>query len=168
METNRRMKINQLTKTCKNVFYLACFVLSGNFVFAGATAKAEDYILIAPPRETPAEGQQLYGPVADFLTQVTGQTWRYKHPGNWLNYVKIVVGDEAHANFTDPHFAGYQVLYRHHKLVARMQPDDEWLLVAKKGDRSFRVGGKPACLLPPPHIANLTYTNQKIFDNPSR
>jgi hypothetical protein len=162
------MKITQFTKTCENVFYLACVVFAGGFFFASAAAKAEEYILTAPPRETPAEGQVLYEPLAKFLTQVTRQPWRYKHPENWLNYVKMVVGDEAHADFTDPHFAGYQVLYHNDHLVARAQSDDEWLLVAKKGDRSFQVGGKPACLFPPPHIANLIYTNQKIFDNPAR
>ena len=167
MRTDRPVSFDR-RKTRWRVFYLMCMIVSGFVFYRDASAQGKEYILTAPPRETLAEGQTLYDPLARFLTQVTGRPWRYRHPENWLNYVKIVVGDEADANFTDPHFAGYQALYRNHHLIARVQADDEWLLVAKKGDRSFSVGGKPACLLPPPHIANLTYTNQKIFDNPAR
>lgn len=144
-------------------------IMAGLLVFAFSPCQADDgYVFTAPPRETPSEGKKIYEPIADLLTKAVGKKWTYRHPGNWLKYVKMVVNDEADAHFGEPHFTGYLVLYHHHQLLARLEQDDEWILVAKKGNKKFQLAGRPTCLLPPPNIANLSYTSQPIFDNPTR
>ncbi len=70
-----------------------------------ALAQAADAIVFtAPPRETPEEGQQIYGPIAESLTRVTGHRIVYRHPQNWLSYQTEMLEGSYDLIFDGPHF----------------------------------------------------------------
>ena len=51
------------------------------FILSISNAQAE-LILSAPPRESLKAGNELYGPLAEHLTQLLGEKVIYKHPDN--------------------------------------------------------------------------------------
>src|SRR5512135_225067 len=45
-----------------------------------------DLIFTSPPRESRAKGNEVYQPISDYLSKVTGQKVVYQYPDNWLTY----------------------------------------------------------------------------------
>ena len=43
-------------------------------------------IFAASPRETPAEGLEVYQPMLDYLSKAIGKKIVYRHPGTWGVY----------------------------------------------------------------------------------
>lgn len=144
--------------------------LGASFLLVAATCPAraaEVMIFTAPPTETAAEGQKLYGPIVKILSDATGVKWRYQRSRDWLSYVKFVVGDGADATFSQAHFAGYLTLYHNHQLLVRAPLETDWMLVGRAGS-NFDLVGRPVCLIPPPELGSLIFTNQKVFEDPLR
>ena len=146
---------------------LASLILSAASMLV---AKADGFVFTAPPREKPAAGDLLYGPIADFLTETTNHTFTYKHPDNWLSYMKGMRMGEYDVAFDGPHFVSWRVAAVEHTPLVRLPGKLEFVVISRKDNGDINelrdLAGRPICGHAPPNLATLTMLDQ--FQNPAR
>lgn len=137
-----------------------------------------DLIFTAPPREAPGEGQALYAPIADYMSELLGREVRYEHPGGWLEYSNRMRDGEYHIIFDGPHFAAWRMAELDHRPIARMAGALKFYLVRDRENDTLNgledLIGRQVCGPPSPNLGTLTvyaeYPNplqQPTFYNPS-
>lgn len=135
----------------------------------GQTATA-DLILSAPPRETPEAGQKIYGPLAEYLSQTTGEKIEYRYPDNWGIYQTMMTKGTYDLVFDGPHFVSWRTQYLQHVPLAALSGKLRFVIVARQDDTRIRVmadlAGKTVCGHAPPNLATLTLFDR--FANPAR
>jgi ABC-type phosphate/phosphonate transport system substrate-binding protein len=133
-------------------------------------AMARELVLSAPPRESKAEGQALYGPLAAHLSKLLGVKVTYQHPGNWLIYQRDMRADKYDFVFDGPHFVSWRIANLDHEVVARLSGDLEFYLYKLEGDGSINklsdLIEKKFCGIAPPNLATLSILAE--FKNPVR
>ncbi len=134
------------------------------------TAQAGEFLFTSPPREKPAEGKAMYGPIADFLTRKTNHTFTYKHPDNWLSYMKGMRLGKYDLVFDGPHFVSWRVAALQHTPLVRLPGKLAFVVISRKDNAKITklqdLAGKPICGHAPPNLATLTMQDQ--FQNPAR
>jgi len=133
---------------------------------------AQALVFVAQPQETLETGERIFQPLADLLSEKTGQAWTYEHPDNQLNYVDMIVEDRAELYLGDPHFVGYQLQENNQRVLAQV-PEQEWVLVAPQSSTGKLLGSRvtanfscteaPTCALPPPDLGMLLFSNLEVF-----
>ncbi len=136
----------------------------------GAQVAAADFILSAPPRESPAEGQAIYGPLAEYLSKITGENIIYQYPSNWGVYQAKMTTDKYDLVFDGPHFVSWRIQRLKHLPVAALPGSLRFVVVARQDHDQIRslenLNGKGVCAHSPPNLATLTLFEQ--FTNPGR
>lgn len=111
MQPNEDKGIGMNTRTFPRML-LACLLVAPSLVQA-----AQPLILTAPPRETPAAAEQLYGPLAAELTKLVGQPVVYKYPGlymgDWGTYSHRMQKGAFTFVFDGPQFVSWRMKYLH-------------------------------------------------------
>ena len=137
------------------------------FVFAllGVVSNAAaDLVFTAPPRETPEQGKKIYGPVAAYLSQVTGQKVVYRHPGSWGIYQSSMQRDRYDLVFDGPHFVSWRLNRLRHGTLAKLPGKLGFVVVVKTKNRRYKkiaeLRGRRVCALAPPNLATLTLQSQ--------
>lgn len=142
-------------------------VLCGIFATQVVTA---DLILSAPPRETPEAGIKTYGPLADYLSKVTGQKIVYQYSANWGLYQALMTMGQYDLVFDGPHFVSWRDAHLKHVPIAALAGTLGFVIVARQDDTHVHtladLSGKGVCGHAPPNLATLTLFSQ--FTNPSR
>lgn len=145
----------------------------GSIVFFNllfSAANAAELIFTAPPREKPAAGAKVYGPIAQHLSQIMKTKVTYKHPGNWLNYQREMRDGKYDIVFDGPHFASWRMAHVGHDMVAKLPGKLIFFLVKKKGDKSINtindLIGKRICGISMPNLSTLSVLN--AYPNPVR
>lgn len=158
-----RIKIAQ-----KGAFVRVYISLMMAFLFAGSASA--DFVFTAPPRETPEQGQALYGPLADALSKALGVKVIYQHPGGWINYQKVIRGDKADIFFDGPHFAAWRIENTKHSPSVKLPGVLNFVLVSRSEDRDISsthdLVSKKVCSLPSPNLGTLTVYS--MFPNQSQ
>jgi ABC-type phosphate/phosphonate transport system substrate-binding protein len=136
----------------------ACFTTT---VFA-------DLILTAPPREDSNLGEETYGPLADYLTQLLGEKVVYQQPKGWFDYAQKMRDGYYDIIFDGPHFAAWRVKHLHHIPVAVLPGTLDFVLIAKASDDEIQtvkdLNGKKICGMLSPNLGtSLVY---ELFNNP--
>ena len=133
------------------------------------TARAE-LILSAPPRESKEDGIKTYGPLAEYLSKITGEKVEYRYPPNWRHYQAMMTKGEYDLVFDGPHFVSWRIARQQHVPLAALAGNLSFVIVAHQDNKNVRqmkdLIGKPVCGLAPPNLATLTLFDQ--FPNPSR
>jgi ABC-type phosphate/phosphonate transport system substrate-binding protein len=123
-------------------------------IFA-ATAQAE-YVLSAPPRETPAQGQRMYGRLAEFLTGVLGKPVVYEHPGDWNTYARNMREGRYDILFDAPHFAAWRLEKQGAQPLVKLPGVINFVLVTHVAETGLNgpadLVGRQVCLLPSPSL----------------
>lgn len=130
---------------------------------------ADTYILTSPPRETLEDGKKQYAPIAEYLSKVTGQTFTYEHPGDWLSYTKNMKEDYYDVILDGPHFISWRVKMIEHTPVVRFSGSLVFMVFVRKDDTAKNIDdltGNLICGLAPPNMATLSV--QAEFTNPMR
>ena len=146
-------------------FIVAIFLLQ----VSAAVYSAETYILTSPPRETLEDGKKQYAPIAEYLSKVTGQTFTYEHPGDWLSYTKNMKDDYYDVILDGPHFISWRVKMIEHTPVVRFSGSLVFMVFVRKDDTANNIDdltGNLICGLAPPNMATLSV--QAEFNNPMR
>jgi ABC-type phosphate/phosphonate transport system substrate-binding protein len=129
-----------------------------------------DLILSAPPREPPAAGNKLYGPLADHLSELLGEKVIYHHPANWLEYQRDLRRGVYDIVFDGPHFVSWRMEHLHHDVLVKLPGSLEFVVAIAGEDHQIKsmndLIGKRICALGPPNLATLTIMEQ--FPNPVR
>lgn len=137
----------------------------------GMPAIAADYVFTAPPRDAAGSDEsQIYKPVADYLSAVTGKRIVYQNPDNWLTYQDKMRKGEYDVVFDGPHFLSWRMAKLQHEPIAKLPGKLVFATIVKKENERVNamkdLAGRPVCGLAPPNLATLTLNAQ--FDNPSR
>lgn len=151
-------------KALSRLFYSLLLTVG---VTGGAMA---ELLLTAPPRESATEGAKIYGPLAEHLSELTGQKVVYQHPGDWRTYAERMKQNTYDIVFDGPHFAAWRIENLQASPVVRLPGSLQFVLVVKKDDTEVKkprhlVSGR-ICALPMPNLATLTLYS--MFPNPVR
>lgn len=140
------------------------------FIFCLAQTASADLVLSAPPRETPEAGQKLYGPLAEYLSKVTGEKIEYRYPDNWGIYQAMMTKGTYDLVFDGPHFVSWRIRNLEHVPLVALSGKLRFVIVARQEDARIQsladLAGKNVCGHAPPNLATLTLFDR--FSNPSR
>lgn len=136
--------------------------------FAG-TASA-DYVLTAPPRESPAQGAATYGPLAARLSELLGTPVIYRHPETWPKYTSAMRDDAYDLVFDGPHFVSWRMAHIGHQVLVQLPGSLVFHIVVRADDAAIEkvadLAGEKICGIAPPNLGTLAVIKQ--FPNPAR
>jgi ABC-type phosphate/phosphonate transport system substrate-binding protein len=139
---------------------------------APVTASAEPgtYVFSAPPRESAQAAAEIYGPIAEYLSAVTGKQVVYRQPANWIAYQTEMRKGEYDLVFDGPHFNAWRATNLQHNILVKAPGEHSFVVVVKKDNDKVRelkqLTGRGICGMSPPNLGTLTVLNE--FDNPMR
>ena len=147
---------------------LLCALLFYIFSFNGI-AYAE-LILSAPPRESPAAGQKMYGSLAEQLSRLLGTRVSYHHPGNWLRYQVDMRHNRFDIVFDGPHFASWRIKYHQHAPLVKLPGTLKFYLITLQELTQINepkdLAAHRVCVIPPPNLSALVLLAR--LDGPAR
>lgn len=148
----------------KNQVVSACLlVIFSPSVFA-------EYVFSAPPRESLQKGISVYKPIADFLTQATGEQFSYFHPETWTEYSAKMHAEKFDLVFDGPHFVDWRVNNIGHTVMLKLPKIGRWTLITRKDDLSINtindMVGKKACAPGSPNFGMLNMMSH--FTDPDK
>jgi hypothetical protein len=126
-------------------------------------------VFAAPPRETPDKGEEIYKPIAAYLSQALGRKVEYQHPGTWGVYRTEMLRGAYDIIFDGPHFNSYRAEKLNHNIVAKIPKRHEFVIIVRKDSKFASVKdliGRTFCAHAPPNLGTLVLLDQ--FDNPAR
>lgn len=147
-------------------------ILSGVAVllYAGIAVADNELVFTSPPRESRAKGQEVYQPIADFLTQATGTKFVYRYPDNWLSYQSEMRKDVYDLVFDGPSFVGWRMAKQQHVPLLKVPGNLMFVVIVRKDNQKITrlksLAGHIVCGFAPPNLATLTVLYE--FDNPVR
>ena len=137
---------------------------------SGGEGVVTQYVFSAPPRENAQAAAEIYGPIADYLSRVTGKTVVYRHPGNWIGYQSDMRKGEYDLVFDGPHLNAWRAANLQHNILVKAPGDHTFVVAVRKNDDKLRelkqLVGRPVCGMSPPNLGTLMVLNE--FDNPVR
>ena len=143
--------------------------LCATLLFAVGAARA-DLILTAPPRETAAAGNDIYGPLAAHLSTLLGTKVTYQHPGTWPQYTRAMRAGEYDVVFDGPHFTSWRMQHVQHEVLVRLPGQLVFHVVAKANDDGIQasedLAGLRICGVAPPNLGTMAVIRQ--FPNAAR
>ena len=77
-------------------------------------------VFTAPPRETPEIAQEIYQPLAAYLSRSIGKKIVYRHPGTWGVYRTEMLKGKYDIVFDGPHFNSYRMEKLGHNILVKM------------------------------------------------
>lgn len=131
-----------------------------------------DNVLVfsAPPRETEAEGNRIYKPIAEYLSRMIGKTIVYKHPANWLTYQMEMQRGSYDLVFDGPQFNSWRITNLQHNMLVKIADETVFAVVVRKEDNDItdikQLAGQRLCGMDPPSLGTLAVLRQ--FHNPAR
>lgn len=155
--------------SCK--FPLLCFAISITVaqLFFPVKSSAE-LVLTSPPRENDSAGEKIFGPLADYLSQLLGKRVVYKYPNNWLEYQRDMRHDVYDIVFDGPHFVSWRVEHLKHDVLVKLPGELEFVIIVNTDDTEIKtmndLVGRKICGIPFPNLATLIAISQ--FQNPVR
>jgi hypothetical protein len=133
-------------------------------------AKSGELVMSAAPREEAAESEQIYGPIAEFLSRAIGKPVVFKHAGNWGVYQGMMQKGAYDFAFDGPHFNAWRMERSQHNILVKVPGDHVFVVVVKSENDRIRelkqLAGRAICAHAPPNLGTLTALNE--FDNPAR
>jgi len=127
-------------------------------------------LLTAPPRESAEQGQKLYGPLANHLSELLGEEVVYKHPRDWLRYQRDIRRDVYDIIFDGPHFASWRMLHLSHSPLVKLPGRLDFYFITPKSSTNINEPEdlvlKKVCAIPPPNLTSLVLLN--VLNSPIR
>ncbi len=129
-----------------------------------------DLILTAPPRESAAVSNRLYGPLAEHLTRLLGRRVVYEYPKTWLHYERDIRAGRYDIVFDGPQFISWLNQQFGYRPVAKLPGTLRFFVITGKADTAVEtiddLAGRRVCFIASPDISALTLL--KEFDDPIR
>lgn len=138
------------------------------FVVQPLALKAE-LLFTAPPREKPAAGKQLYGPIAESLSVMLGEKVVYQHPRDWLTYSMRMRRGDYDLIFDGPQFAAWRIEHIQHVPLVKLKGHLGFYVITRKDSGLNNIQdlvAKKICGLASPNLATISMLRQ--FTNPVR
>lgn len=127
-------------------------------------------LLSAPPRETQSVSEEVYGPIADFISEVSQREFVYEYPDNPLVYWENLQRNRYDIVFDESHFISYLILNHRHLPLVRVSGALIYVYYVNQGPdgprRMDELAGLPVCGQSPPNQGTLAL--YELFENPFR
>lgn len=137
---------------------------------ADRSTPSNEYVFSAPPRENAQAAAEIYGPIAEYLSRVTGKNVVYRHPGNWIGYQADMRKGEYDLVFDGPHLNAWRAANLQHNILVKAPGDHTFVVAVRQDTDKIRelkqLAGRPVCGMSPPNLGTLTVLSE--FDNPAR
>lgn len=134
------------------------------------TGHAATYTLAIEPSDSSSRLQQLYRPLADYLSHATGETFQIQLAPNYLAYWQRVKKGGAYDFIIDSaHLTDYRIQHQHFVPLMRGAGDVSFSVVTLKksaGVKAEALVGKNVACLGPPSLPYLLF--HKVYPNPLR
>ena len=129
-----------------------------------------EYTFTAPPRESEQRGIEIYQPIAEYLTIITGEKFVYKYPGNWTEYSRGMRNQEYDLAFDGPHFVSWRIKHIDHDAIAKLPQLHIWRVIVRSDSNDIQtlddLVGKKVCAPKSPNFGMLTMMSH--YPNPDR
>jgi len=129
-----------------------------------------EVIFSAAPRENAERSQEIFGPIAEYLSKATGKKVVYQYPGTWGVYQGTMQKGGYDLLYDGPHFNGWRLTKLQHNVLVKIPVELTFVMLVKKDNTKVndmkQVAGHTVCAHAPPNFGTLTMLSQ--FDNPSR
>lgn len=116
-------------------------------------------VLSAPPRESPEDGQQRFGPLADYLAGVLRRRVIYRHPQTWGGYQSDMQAGRYDIVFDGPHFVSWRIEKLGHNVLVKLPGEFLYVGFVPKDTKGItrieQLAGKPVCVHAPPNLGTL-------------
>lgn len=139
------------------------------FFFALPIVAKAELVFTAPPREKPNVGEQIYGPIAESLSQMLGEKVVYRHPRDWLSYSMKMRRGDYDLVFDGPQFASWRMTHIQHVPLVRLKGHLGFFIITKKDSGLNNIQdlvAKKICGLASPNLATISMLRE--FKNPVR
>lgn len=133
------------------------------------TGASETLVFSSPPRESAEEGNQIYQPIAEYLSKVTGKKIVYQHAGTWGVYRSEMLRGSYDLVFDGPHFNSYRSEKLNHNILVKIPEGHEFVIIVRQNEKftnAQQLAGRTVCTHAPPNLGALVLLSQ--FDNPAR
>lgn len=133
-----------------------------------AHAQAETLYIAAAPHRDRVAAQKMFGPIASYLTETTGQRFEFAYVADFLEYQARMRKGEFDLVWDGPHFAGWRMESLAHQALVRAPQQNVLVIVERVESNSAitKLAGHRVCAHEPPNFATLLL--QSLFTNPSR
>ena len=121
------------------------------------------FLLSAPPTETASRSAEIYQPIAEFFSRITGDVIRYEYPENWPAYVRNMQNGRYDIVVDAPHFVSWRSEKLEHLPLVSLADKMEYVVVVRDepGIKSLQdLRGKTACSAPIPNMDALALLDQ--------
>ena len=165
---------NLRATTCLSITLLlgvgaTCSMSTQRIVPALAMA-SDEYVLTAAPERSMTSAYQTYGPIVDYLSQVTGKRIVYRHSPDWRTYQQAMQQGEYDLVFDGSHFVSWRISRLAHEPLVKVAQEDIFVVLASRHDHQLNLlqdlAGRSVCGHASPHYATLQVYHK--FDNPAR
>lgn len=133
-----------------------------------ASVSAKTLLFSAPPRETPDQGEAIYGPIARYLSKVLHVPVEYHHPKKWSRYTQDMRDGKYDIVFDGPHFAAWRIKHYQHEAVVKLPGNLDFVIFTNKSNTKVNelhdLIGKNICGLPSPNLATMSAFS--MYNNP--
>ncbi len=130
----------------------------------------DEYVFIAAPERSMASVRQTYGPIVDYLSQVTGKRIVYRHSPDWRTYQRAMQQGEYDLAFDGSHFVSWRIARLEHEPLVKVAQEDIFVVLASRRYHQLNLlqdlAGRSVCGHTPPNYATLQIYHK--FDNPAR
>lgn len=131
---------------------------------------ASTYVFAVPPRQSRAKMHVIYGPIAKYLSSVTGDTIHLKYESNWLSYENDMRKNRFDFVFDGPSFISWRMAHEHFVPLVKLKGDLIFKIIVRKNEPQFtkisQLAGHMVCAFAPPNLATLSLYN--LFPDPMR
>lgn len=149
---------------------LSKYVIVITSLFLCPVVVLADYTFTAPPRETRDVANNIYQPIAEYLSIVTGEKFVYKYPDNWTEYSQGMQNNEYDLAFDGPHFVSWRIKHTEHDAIAKLPQLHIWRVIVRSDSVDIQklddLVGKKVCAPKSPNFGMLTMMSH--YPNPDR
>ena len=119
-------------------------------------------VFTAPPRESAAKAETLYGPVAESLTKLLGEEVVFERADNFITYSTNMRKDKYDIVFDGPHFAAWRVEHLKHEVIAKLPGKLDFHVVTTNSDYKSLddLVGRKVCALTSPNLGTVALLQQ--------
>ena len=127
------------------------------------TAFPQELLLSAPPAHDRRTSLEIYQPVAGLLSEITGASVTYHHPGNWPNYLRDMQAARFDFIIDGAHFLSWRQEKIEHRPLLSLGQSLTYVVASPEtlgiGD-IFALRNRPVCAAIPPSLDALTVLDQ--------
>ena len=151
----------------KKAVFLIALIFS--FCVFPTVSAAQPLIFATAPTHSTQKTLEIYQPIVDYLSEVTGQEIVINTASTFIDYNNNLQKNTYDIIFDGPHFVGWRMEKFNHTPVARLPGYIKIVIVVKKNSNITslkQLHGQRVCSFPSPNMLTMAFF--EYFDNPIR